>query len=157
MTLNCCTYTETIMKTNSLSKFQASFNIVKTLSPIYNDANDAEKAHLATVMGASLWYLPTSEPLHFTGFISEEASKLPKKSRCKEHLYPRKVSATIMLENPPKTLHEFIEVCDSKFLRYSYVTSEENIRLKPYQKIDSFVSPEKAYELAGIKQSIAED
>lgn len=77
----------------------------------------------------------------------------PKITKCPEHYYPRQVAGMRILQHLERyggisrsKIDEFLDV----FTRVHYTTSEENQLLKPYQKVDTFISPEHSYEAAGI-------
>ncbi len=137
------------MNNKARDKFISCYKMVLALSPLYNGTdNETERAFMETTIGAAIFYLPTQKAIHFTGYVSEEVLNGGK--AIKEHLYPRKVSGSSLLSNPPATLEEFIKVCNDKYLSYNFTTATENKRLVPYQKMSEFVSPETSYELAKI-------
>ena len=137
------------MNQSQKDKFAACYKIVLSLAPIYVEASDTERAFMETTVGAAIFYLPSNKAEHFTGFISEEVAKGGKSTQ--EHLYPRKVSGRQLLLSPPSTFDEFVDECNTKFLRYNLTTSVENRRLVAFQKADVFVSPEHSYESANVR------
>ena len=122
--------------------------MLHALASSYISATDAQKQFIETTIGAALFYLPANKSQHFTGCVSEEYLNGGKE--CKEHLYPRKYSARQLLINPPADIDELIDICNHKYLQYNITTPAENRRLLPYQKVDTFVSPEHSYAAAGI-------
>ncbi len=124
--------------------------MVNSLQGVYMNASEAQKQLIETTVGAAIFYLPASKKVHFTGMISHGALSALPKAPTKEHLYPRRVSAKNLLTNPPGTLEEMIEELNTKYMCYNLTTKEENKRLIPYQKVNTFVSPEESYRLAGI-------
>lgn len=93
----------------------------------------------------------------WSGMYSQELANAlavnPKTQKCAEHYYPRQVAGQRILQHIEryngislKKLEEFLDV----FTRVHYTTSQENQLLKPYQKIDTFISPEHSYQMAGI-------
>lgn len=136
------------MKTTALEKFQAFYQMVNQLAPLYKDASEAQKQFLETTVGAAIFYLPKNKSKHFTGKISEEAKK--NGERVEEHHYPRKWSAQQLLLNPPQCLEELMRDVNTKYLTYNYTTKAENSRLRDHQKVGVFVSPKASYEAAGI-------
>ena len=115
---------------------------------------------LETMVGAALWYLPQSEDL-WTGFLSSAALQAlaaapePKAVKLtKDHHYPRKVAAAELFaidwQQLPDAAHEACSRYLQVYGRFNYVLPEENKRLVKYQKTHSFVSPEMAYQQAGI-------
>ena len=115
---------------------------------------------LETMVGAAIWYFPQSEEL-WTGSISVEAlkamatSQKPKAVKLtKDHHYPRKVAAAELfalnwaeVDDPAAEMLQRYLNCYGQF---NYVLPEENKRLVKYQKTHTFISPEDAYEQAGI-------
>lgn len=77
-----------------------------------------------------------------------------KATRCPEHFFPRQVAGKRIVEHiirfrglSIKKLQEYLDV----FCQVHYTTSEENVRLKPYQKTDTFISAEHSYAMASIE------
>lgn len=115
---------------------------------------------LETMVGAAIWYFPQSEDL-WTGSISVGAlkalatSQKPKAVKLtKDHHYPRKVAAAELfalnwteVDDPAAEMLQRYLNCYGQF---NYVLPEENKRLVKYQKTHTFISPEVAYEQAGI-------
>jgi len=122
--------------------------MLNALHDCYINADSEAKPFYETTIGAALFYLPQSKALHYTGMISEAAVETG--SHCKEHLFPRKISAEALLTSPPETIEELVDVCNRLYLQYNITTSSENSRLRQYQRADTFTSPESAYELAGV-------
>ena len=91
------------------SKFKITFELIKKLRPTWLESNDYEKAFIETILGATIFYLPTSKD-SFYGMISENANNTDKKLRIKEHQYPRKMSAKELFINPPKNIEELKKV-----------------------------------------------
>ena len=94
----------------------------------------------------------------WSGFESEELIRRrangEKIKRCPEHFFPRQVAGKRIVDHVCRfkgisinKLREYLEV----FCQVHYTTSEENVSLKPYQKTDTFISPEHSYQSAGIK------
>lgn len=85
--------------------------------------------------------------------LVDAKAKDPKTKRCAEHFYPRQLAGSRILQHveryggiSQKKLKEFLDI----FCKVHYTTSEENIKLKAYQKVDTFISPEQSYASAGI-------
>ena len=133
--------------TKNDKKFYTLYKTICNLSFIYKlEKDEYIKDFFETLIGAGIFYLDSSRKL-FSGFISEGS----KVSDCvKEHKYPRKMAGKILLDNPPTTLKEFINLYYTEYGCYNYVTSSENAKLRPFQKKDVFISPEDSYEKAGI-------
>ena len=120
-----------------------------------------QKQLLETMVGAAIWYFPQSDEL-WTGEISVEALKAlaessqPKKVKLtKDHHYPRKVAAAELFLLNWSVIEDPAEEVLNRYLscygQYNFVLPEENKRLVKYQKTKSFISPEQAYEQAGIQ------
>lgn len=102
-------------------------------------------------------------PFVFSGYESEasiEASHVAKKAGrkyepCFDHFHPRLLTGIRIVKHIHTLKHDFSHAILTKMLyEFSHVhkvTSEENTRLRPFQRIDTFVSPEDAYSKANIK------
>lgn len=134
-------------------KCEALLKLVLGIQDYYKATSAENKRLIETTIGATIWYLPKSKKLLFTGKISKEAKEKNEKSE--DHLYPRKIAAMEILSlnwseevDPLKTILKlFLE----KYGRYNYVSRKENNKLIQFQKSDIFVSPEIAYKKAGIE------
>lgn len=136
--------------------------IILEITELYNDknTNDDQKKLIETMIGASLWYLPTGKEL-WSGMMSREAYELYHKDTqkqvklTKEHEYPRKIAAENLLT---KEL-SYIEVSKDglhdlymkKYGKWNYVTPQENTKLRKFQSKKEFVSPEDSYRRAKIE------
>lgn len=76
-----------------------------------------------------------------------------KPQRCAEHYFPRQVAGKRILDHveryggiSKKKLSQYLDI----FCRVHYTTSEENTKLRAFQKTDTFISPEHSYQQAGI-------
>ena len=132
------------------SKFKIAFELIKKLRPTWVESNDYEKAFIETILGATIFYLPTNKD-SFSGMISENASKVDKELRVKEHQYPRKISSKELFTNPPKSVEELKEMYYNRYGVWNWVTKTENSSLRKYQKDGKFKLPEKSYNDCGIK------
>lgn len=132
------------------SKFKVTFDLIKKLRPTWLESNDYEKAFIETILGATIFYLPTNKD-SFSGMISENASKVDKKLRVKEHQYPRKISSKELFINPPKSVEELKEIYYNTYGVWNWVTKTENTSLREHQKDGKFKSPEKSYKDCGVK------
>ena len=124
------------------------FDSFKAQKPIYDSANDDGKKFLLTVFDDCL-FCGTGIKFFHSGLISEDALQSNLKPT-NQHRYPRKLSTKFLLENLPDKIEDFTELY-IKFCMYDHTTSEENNRLKPFQKEGVFKTPEHAYEQCGIK------
>ena len=131
-------------------KFKTLFELLKSSSLFYKDLDEFQKSYLATVVGAAIFYLPSGKKT-FSGYISEEAIKVEKNKRVKEHSFPRKIAGKLLLENPPKSIEELEELYYTKYGQWNLVTKKENNDLRKFQKINNFISPEDSYQKANIK------
>lgn len=132
------------------SKFKVTFELIKKLRPTWLVSNDYEKAFIETILGATIFYLPTNKD-SFSGMISENATKVDKKLRVKEHQYPRKISSKELFLNPPSNIEELKELFYNTYGVWNWVTKTENSGLRQHQKYGIFKSPEKSYNDCGIK------
>jgi hypothetical protein len=123
--------------------------------------SDNQRQLLETMVGAAIWYFPQSHDL-WTGGISVEAltalaqSRRPKSVKLtKDHHYPRKVAAaelfaidwSVVSDPGAEVLRRYLE----GYGQFNYVLPEENKRLVTYQRTSNFVSPDQAYNQAGIE------
>lgn len=134
--------------TKNDKKMIVLYNMLCALSPLYiSETDEYIKDQYETTIGANIFYQDSSKKL-FSGFISEGSIA----SDCvKEHKYPRKMAAKKLLENPPSSFEALKEVYYTDYGMYNLVTKSENMKLRPFQKKDTFVSPEDSYEKAAIR------
>jgi len=88
-----------------------------------------------------------------SGLVSEKGQHLKKSELTKEHFYPRQASAFKMFEmlDAGATFDDLVAFI-KKVCQVHYVTNEENIALKPYQKLGSgYDTWEEQYDAVGIK------
>lgn len=123
-----------------------------------NHVTEKQKGLLETLVGAGIWYLPSSVEL-YSGFISERAyyaiqddpygTKL-----VEEHGYPRKVAGNRLYNEFFDLItpdgQGLMELYIKTFGRFNLVLKEENGRLQQFQKVANFVNEEVAYQNAGI-------
>lgn len=131
------------------TKFKVLYDIIHNLKDQWDNGHDYERSHIETIVGAAIFYLPTNNKT-FTGLISEEALLVEKKDRVKEHQYPRKISANILMKNPPSSVEDLISQYDNKYGTWNYVTKKENSALRKFQTLEKFTTPEDSYKLANI-------
>ena len=130
--------------------------LIVAMRPVYEAANTGQRALLETIIGAGIWYIP--KPLHaWTGCISIGAlrtfhpeSGIAKPRLSEEHVYPRKVAARLLLEDPSLDGPALANLFREKYGRVHFITSEENKAVQPFQRVGVFTSPDEAYAKAGI-------
>ena len=130
------------------------------ISEIYHSdiLDEGQKGMLETLIGAGIWYLPSSKKL-FSGLISNEAlNRFRLDSSVKlveEHGFPRKVAGKKLLSEHLEELkiddRKLEELYTSKMGKFNLVLKEENNKLKKFQKTSVFQDELSAYQSAGIK------
>lgn len=135
--------------------------VARSLSVIYSSAlaSETQKHYIETILGAAIWYLPTSKEL-WNGKISKQVlfdfhpdSRIHNPRMTEDHEYPRKVSALELMEKDwmgKDASIEMLELYLNKYGRFSYITPTENKILVKFQKANIFETPEIAYSSAGI-------
>jgi hypothetical protein len=134
----------------------------KNLGRLYEGANvtATQKHYMETIIGAALWYLPTSKEL-WTGGISVQAladfqagSGVAKPRLTEDHEYPRKVSGLELMRRAWQDVEPttaMLELYLQKYGRYNYITPLENKVLVKFQKAHVFQDPSTAYARAGVQ------
>ncbi len=136
--------------------------VILLTQKLYADGglNESQKGLMETLIGAGIWYLPSSKQL-YSGYISKKAYESvmrdPLNTKLvEEHAFPRKVAGQYLysqaiaglLSTKDKTLEKlYLE----KFGRYNLVLKSENDKLKQFQKKGEFINEETAYLKAGIE------
>ena len=102
----------------------------------YNENNISErtKAVIQTTMGAMIFYMPQRVNDSWSKRISHKCFlkcvREGNKKKVKDHEIPRKLAAKLCLErDEPFTLDKFSQQYWCRFSSFTYVTSEENMRL----------------------------
>jgi hypothetical protein len=136
--------------------------VAKKLGTLYttDGATVTQRHYIETILGAALWYLPTSKEL-WTGKISIQAlrdfhprSGSAKPRLTEDHEFPRKVSAVELMqrawkdEDPSAAM---LELYLKKYGRFNYITPTENKVLVKFQKTHLFADPESAYASANVR------
>lgn len=119
--------------------------VVRKLGIIYSGVtvNDTQRHYIETIVGAALWYLPTSREL-WTGAISAGAVKD----------FPRKVSAVELMKRAWEDADPsgaMLQLYLEKYGRFNYITPTENKVLVKHQKVHVFEQPVDAYKAANIR------
>lgn len=135
--------------------------LVQQMQPMYlaKTTNEYQCHHIETIVGAGIWYIPNSSL--WTGKASLEVIKsfhpkfdndVPKFT--KDHQYPRKVAARKLLNIDWFKFDDPVEEITKMYLEefgiYNLVTPKENRDLMKYQRVKVFLSPQDAYDQAGI-------
>jgi len=133
--------------------------LILSTAEVYQNAENAEKGLLETLIGAGIWYLPNLPEL-FNQKISKAAlnslQENPIKTRLvEEHALPRKVAGKLLytkyLEDLKRDPHTLGRLYLDFFGRYNLVLKPENDRLRKYQRTAVFTTEEEAYKQAGIE------
>lgn len=136
--------------------------VVRKLGTVYVGpaVNDTQRHYIETIVGAALWYLPTSKEL-WTGAISVRAlrefhpdSGIKKPRLTEDHEFPRKVSAVELMQRAWEDTDPsaaMLQLYLEKYGRFNYITPTENKVLVKYQKVHVFEQPVDAYRDAGIQ------
>lgn len=117
-------------------EFEPYHTTYLALFAAYNDIGITDKAKtvIETTMGAMIFYMPQSTEKSWSKRISHQCflESLRKKGykKVKDHEIPRKLAANICLQrNEPLDLNEFRKHYWSRFSGFTYVTTDENMRL----------------------------
>ncbi|MEI6077801.1 MAG: hypothetical protein WCS94_19620 [Verrucomicrobiota bacterium] len=129
---------------------------IVAIRPIYSSVAAPQKALLETMIGAAIWYIPKPKDA-WTGKISRKSLEAlhPKSGYSnfklsEEHVYPRKVAASMLLRDASLTSQTMEVIFREQYGRLHYITPEENKNVIRYQRAEVFSSPEEAYRNAGI-------
>ena len=108
--------------------------------------NKGQRGLFETVLGATIWYLPTGGNL-YSGKISVAAlnslATAPEATKLvEEHFFPRKIGGRFLYEKFREskgnlTKRELEDIFISKLGRFNLVLKSENDRLKKYQRIEN--------------------
>lgn len=115
-------------KENWESKFEALHLLLEQIREKYQQLQDEkQKSFLEVVVGAAIFYLPSTLGLHFSGYTSVAALKayIKGQRRVKDHIYPRKQAAVELL-NQSYSLEEIKNKYHEQLAQFMYVTSTEN-------------------------------
>jgi hypothetical protein len=131
-------------------------SLIVTMRPVYHAATPRQRALLETIIGAGIWYIPKPSRA-WTGRISVAAlrafhpeSGVLKPRLSEEHVYPRKVTARLLLEDAALDGPSLASAFREKYGRVHLITSEENKAVQPFQRVGVFTSPDEAYVKAGV-------
>ena len=123
----------------------------KIIAGTYEDyfdptTNQGQRGLFETVLGATIWYLPTGGEL-YSGKISAAAlnslTTAPEQTKLvEEHFFPRKIGGRFLYEKFKNsqgklTKEELQDIFVNKLGRYNLVLKSENDGLKKYQRIEN--------------------
>ncbi len=120
----------------------------------HDSMNLGQKGLYETIIGAGIWYLPSSAEL-YSGKISKEALECLKLDPAntklvEEHSFPRKVGGKYLYElfkhhNGDFTVTQLVDLFKNKLGKFNLVLKSENDRLKVFQKIENFTIGEEGF------------
>ena len=123
------------IKDDDENTFDSYHTTYLALFSAYNSGiTDRAKTVIETTMGAMIFYMPQSVEQSWSKRISHqcflESIQNERFKKVKDHEIPRKLAAKLCLErNEPFDLDEFTEQYWSIFSSFTYVTTDENMRL----------------------------
>ena len=140
------------------------YRICKALSPLYGELEDEKvKGQICTMIGAQIFYIgcpaETFQKISVEGkkeLVALQAAGLSKakalQNLTKEHQTPRKIGGLTLMEYMAghRVTYEAFEDQLHTYLKWNYVTRQENNNLKPFQKVGKFTTPEESYRAAGV-------
>ncbi len=115
-------------------KFHVLKEIIDALKPCYlAKVDESEKAYFETIIGAAIFYLPTSVN-HFSGYISIGAIKsyLKDGKKVRDHISPRKFVARKLLSEPSVSAEALMNDYYNSYAQFMYVAPSENSLLVNY-------------------------
>lgn len=115
-------------------KFHVLKEIIDALKPGYlAKVDESEKAYFETIIGAAIFYLPTSVN-HFSGYISIGAvnSHLKNEKKVRDHISPRKFVARKLLSEPSVSAEALMNDYYNSYAQFMYVAPSENSLLVNY-------------------------
>jgi hypothetical protein len=136
--------------------------MVRGVQPFYSNGTTTQKQLIETTLGASVFYLGGRKCDLWDGFISADALKAWKdsgKRPSEEHTHPRRITGQKLLQ-----LHQ-TELTDgnleklylNEYGKFTFVTSNENRKLRPHQSEGVFTCAEDACKKAGIDRRDAKE
>jgi hypothetical protein len=122
--------------------------------------SEAQKGLMETLIGAGIWYLPTSTEL-FSGYISKRALESLQSDPIhtklvEEHAFPRKVAGQLLYSIQDDELltpdgSGLEKLYRERFGKFNLVLKSENNKLKKFQKKGVFLDETTAYALAEVE------
>ncbi len=152
------------MSKTKKQKMELLYRICKALSPLYGELEDDKvKGQICTMIGAQIFYIgcpaESFQKISVEGkneLAALQAEGLSKakalQKLTKEHQTPRKIGGLELMEYMAghKVTYEEFESKLQTYLKWNYVTKQENNNLKPFQKVGKFTTPEESYRAAGV-------
>ena len=152
------------MSKTKKQKMELLYRICKALSPLYGELEDEKvKGQICTMIGAQIFYIgcpaESFQKISVEGkneLAALQAEGLSKakalQKLTKEHQTPRKIGGLELMEYMAghKVTYEEFESKLQTYLKWNYVTKQENNNLKPFQKVGKFTTPEESYHAAGV-------
>jgi hypothetical protein len=124
---------------HDVDKFEAFHAMYVNCFDIYQDFRGAEESvcnnFIETVFGAGIFYLPQVVASGWSGLITKDAflqriQNLGSDGYVKDHIFSRKRAANLIFNREaPITLQEFIDLYQTCFRKFAYVTTAENMLL----------------------------
>jgi hypothetical protein len=164
MWLNSINLKRKKMSKTKKQKMELLYRICKALSPLYGELEDEKvKGQICTMIGAQIFYIgcpaESFQKISVEGkneLAALQAEGLSKakalQKLTKEHQTPRKIGGLELMEYMAghKVTYEEFESKLQTYLKWNYVTKQENNNLKPFQKVGKFTTPEESYRAAGV-------
>ena len=131
-----------------IERIEVLHNIIeRTYEDYFNtNTNQGQKGLFETIIGATIWYLPTGGDL-YSGKISVAAlnslATCPKETKLvEEHFFPRKIGGRFLYEKyrdseGKLSKQQLQDIFVTKLGRYNLVLKSENDGLKKYQRIEN--------------------
>jgi len=131
-----------------IERIEVLHNIIeRTYEDYFNtNTNQGQKGLFETIIGATIWYLPTGGDL-YSGKISVAAlnslATYPKETKLvEEHFFPRKIGGRFLYEKyrdseGKLSKQQLQDIFVTKLGRYNLVLKSENDGLKKFQRIEN--------------------
>ncbi|MFM2441473.1 MAG: hypothetical protein RL449_114 [Bacteroidota bacterium] len=152
------------MSKTKKQKMELLYRICKALSPLYGELEDEKlRGQISVMLGAQIFYVgcpkESFQKISVEGTKELDALQAAGLSKAKalqkltkEHQTPRKIGGLQLMEymSGHQVTYEEFESLLHTYLEWNYVTRQENINLKPFQKVGKFTTPEESYRAAGV-------
>jgi len=149
-----------IKESNLNFKSETLAQLIINTAEQYKKSDRGQKSLLETLVGAGIWYLPSTGLKLFNQKISKVALQSLKDNSegtnlVEEHGIPRKVAGRLLytkhLEEIKKNPLIVKELYLNQFGKFNLVLKQENGNLVKHQKVDVFENEEAAYQKAKIE------